>query len=108
MSDKPQSDDWVDALVERQMDEYRAHLASLAVQPGTCPECGRSGFRWWQFTAGVCHGCYTRDRRKLKRHKQRDCVTCGLEFTTTRTDAKFCSNACRQKAHRRASAGLTP
>jgi predicted nucleic acid-binding Zn ribbon protein len=74
----------------------------------TCSECGRSGFLWWQFTAGVCHGCYTRARRKLKRHKQRDCVTCGTAFTTTRTDAQFCSNACRQKAHRQASGAASP
>jgi hypothetical protein len=50
---------------------------------------------------GYCQTCYARDLRWRKRHKQRTCVTCGAGFTTTRIDAKFCSNACRQKAYRR-------
>ncbi len=29
------------------------------------------------------------------------CQSCGADFTSTRRDAKFCSNACRQKAYRR-------
>jgi hypothetical protein len=59
----------------------------------------------------ACEGCGTRPlvwseagAKLHPRHKQCTCVTCGIEFTTTRTDAKFCSNACRQKAHRRAQA----
>jgi site-specific DNA recombinase len=57
---------------------------------------------------GYCATCYERHRRWRDRFKQCTCVTCGIEFTTTRTDAKFCSNACRQKAHRRAQGGRHP
>jgi hypothetical protein len=32
----------------------------------------------------------------------RPCLTCGEMFEPTRTDAKFCCAACKQKAHRRA------
>jgi hypothetical protein len=32
--------------------------------------------------------------------KSRSCVTCGITFPTTHTNARFCSNACRQKARR--------
>lgn len=40
-----------------------------------------------------------RKRRAAKRAKI-ECAQCGEEFTPNRTDAKFCSNACRQRAHR--------
>ena len=38
-------------------------------------------------------------RRKQER-KDRICQTCGTTFTPKRSDAKFCCNACRQKAYR--------
>jgi hypothetical protein len=38
-------------------------------------------------------------RRKYAR-KDRICQTCGNTFTPKRSDAKFCCNACRQKAYR--------
>jgi hypothetical protein len=71
----------------------------------TCTECERSGFRWWQMSRFGspqmrCAACYERARRKKHRHKQRFCLSCSTEFTTTRTDAKFCSVACKQKAYR--------
>jgi len=30
----------------------------------------------------------------------RACATCGEDFTWTRADARYCSNACRQSAYR--------
>jgi hypothetical protein len=44
-----------------------------------------------------------RSRRAAKRHKTRVCVMCGSGFTTTRTDAGYCSNVCRQAAYRRSA-----
>ena len=44
---------------------------------------------------------YERARREARRHKQLVCKGCGLIFTATRHDARFCSNACRQRAFRR-------
>jgi ferredoxin len=35
---------------------------------------------------------------------ERACVECGNPLSSTRPDAKFCSTACRMKAHRRAEA----
>jgi hypothetical protein len=46
--------------------------------------------------------CRWRYGRRIKRHKERTCVVCGASFTTTRRDAGYCSNACRQKAYRAA------
>jgi hypothetical protein len=41
-------------------------------------------------------------RRQLNpdRHKLFACELCATEFVSTRIDAKFCSNACRQKYYR--------
>lgn len=32
---------------------------------------------------------------------QAKCDVCGITFRTSRSDSKFCSNTCRQRAHRR-------
>jgi hypothetical protein len=46
---------------------------------------------------------YKRRRdRKLRRRPHRRCETCGAEFKRTRTDARYCSATCRQRAHRKA------
>jgi predicted nucleic acid-binding Zn ribbon protein len=44
--------------------------------------------------------CAQRERRSRQHQKKRHCATCGMLFKAVRIDAKFCSNACRQKAHR--------
>jgi hypothetical protein len=72
-----------------------------------CEGCDTGLWRGERFGGSepvYCHTCYQRLWRAKHRHKLRTCVTCGTEFTTTRVDAKFCSNACRQKAHRGALA----
>ena len=38
--------------------------------------------------------------RREQERKDRICQTCGNAFTPKRLDAKFCCNACRQKAYR--------
>ena len=38
--------------------------------------------------------------RRAQERKDRICQTCGNPFTPKRSDAKFCCNACRQKAYR--------
>jgi predicted nucleic acid-binding Zn ribbon protein len=35
------------------------------------------------------------------RLRSRPCAVCGTEFRPWRGDARYCSNACRQKAYRR-------
>jgi hypothetical protein len=39
-------------------------------------------------------------KRPKKERPRRDCEHCGWSFTPTRSDAKFCSGACRVAAHR--------
>jgi hypothetical protein len=80
-----------------------------------CPQCGkvfgggraRPRFHYGEeddCPLGKCgHSCYQRAWRLSRRLKQRTCEVCATVFTTTRRDARFCSNVCRQKAHRKTS-----
>jgi ribosomal protein L24E len=47
--------------------------------------------------------CEQRYRRRLRRQAKSSlaCTVCNTAFRPARTDAKFCSNACRQWAYRR-------
>jgi hypothetical protein len=38
--------------------------------------------------------------RRARRQRPKSCAQCGEPFTGKRKDARFCSNACRQTAHR--------
>ena len=47
-------------------------------------------------------------RQRMKRWRNRRdsfCEECGRMFTPKRSDAKYCSNACRQKAYRSRQSG---
>jgi hypothetical protein len=53
-------------------------------------------------------------RRKARRWKSKPCAECGAAFTVSggsgkykRADARFCSDACRQRAHRKAVTAKT-
>jgi hypothetical protein len=51
---------------------------------------------------GRCHGRTWRSRHRAPAAARgRPCATCGAVFTPRRSDARTCSDACRQKAHRR-------
>ena len=68
-----------------------------------CAGCGEPmmilGLSGWH--DAVCSNrCHQRHRRKLNRPRLR-CAACKKYFTATRTDARFCSNACRQWTYRR-------
>jgi hypothetical protein len=43
----------------------------------------------------------SRRARRLAMRKAVACVVCGTKFEGKRTDARYCSEACRQKAHRK-------
>jgi len=54
-------------------------------------------------------------KRKARRYKSKACESCGVTFTVSggsgkhkRADARFCSNACRQRAHRKTVTGSAP
>lgn len=40
-------------------------------------------------------------KKRLRLRENTVCITCGKQFTPKRNDAKYCSNACRQKAYRK-------
>jgi hypothetical protein len=63
-------------------------------------ECGESSF---DAARGRCPKCYMRDFRRRHRMKVRDCRNCGVSFAASRCDALYCSQACRQRAHRKPS-----
>jgi hypothetical protein len=44
--------------------------------------------------------CQQRALRMDKRVKRLSCLECGMEFKSTRGDARYCSSPCRQKAYR--------
>ena len=41
------------------------------------------------------------EERKQAHRSEHICKVCGKAFSSKRTDARYCSNACRQKAYRR-------
>lgn len=61
-----------------------------------CVECREPGI----YALGRCLSCYMRDRRRRNRMKLGTCAVCGTSFQSARRDALYCSEGCRQKAHR--------
>lgn len=64
----------------------------------------------WGRWSGLCRACAVdaenerqRDRR-LRLRSDRSCSECGDIFTPSRSDAQFCSTACRQRAYRKRKA----
>ena len=89
--------------------ELRTMVYSLDVysHKAPCKTCGRevffvsssANFTGTAFCSKTCKSQH--QAREVSRN--RTCEICGEEFTATRSDAKTCSPACRQKAHRRRS-----
>jgi hypothetical protein len=71
----------------------------------SCRHCGRRRYYWNGSPRSYCtEACETAARRARRRHprwqKRLTCFGCERLFTTTRFDARYCSNACRQRAYR--------
>ena len=74
-----------------------------------CPACFRVFFTMVPGKK-YCHGdtCVSKQWNRLQKEfryrsrANRKCACCGKEFTPMRVDAKYCSNACKQKAYRNA------
>jgi predicted RNA-binding Zn-ribbon protein involved in translation (DUF1610 family) len=107
--------EWVSRPPRTLRDTLRAIRASSPhVRSYSCPECGRDvvvvrveDVKGRRRSAYYCSG-RCRDERRLRvarerraRAREKACAECGAEFTATRSDAKTCSPACRQKAYRR-------
>lgn len=79
----------------------------------TMYETGGYGVR--QFRCGYCRyeTCGHKAlnlRNSIRRRRARGeltCACCGKSFDPVRADAKFCSNACRQKSYRQRAAEAT-
>jgi hypothetical protein len=76
---------------------------------GHCENCGRE-IRHWDFSqpmpSACCSDCRrmaankrSRERRRVM-HEPVTCEKCGEMFEPTRSDSRFCSSRCRQKAYR--------
>jgi len=96
--------DYLKSLYEKKVS---GECPDLAVRKIYCKGCGRVFYTQIE-TKKYClyslcgNRGYQKElkwRRKYAR-KDRICQTCGKPFTPKRSDAKYCCNACRQKAYR--------
>lgn len=75
-----------------------------------CKTCGRRVYETlpavWNMHAACSEQCRRRiqtDQRRREREADRaklKCMECGTDFTASRSDAMFCSNACKQADYR--------
>ena len=73
-----------------------------------CLRCGRPfyGAMARRYCTDECGELARRERRDRTRDRiARPCDACGDTFTPPRSDGRYCSSACRQKAYRRRKAG---
>jgi predicted nucleic acid-binding Zn ribbon protein len=66
-----------------------------------CKQCGGRMREYWP--GGLCSRCYRHARADAYRAElqtPRQCEVCGRDFYPGEVHARFCSNACRQKAYR--------
>jgi hypothetical protein len=75
---------------EKPLDEFYWHQGGRDSLRAKCKECMKKAAR--------AHRLANPEQRAELRHKLRTCAGCSIVFTTTRTDARYCSAACRQKA----------
>ena len=79
-----------------------------AVRKLICGGCGRV-FYTTIYTKKYCHSYWcgnqanNRRQREYRQMRRQDlvCQCCGEKFTPKRADARYCSNACRQKDYRK-------
>jgi hypothetical protein len=75
-----------------------------------CRVCERKihiGFATSPRSVGYCQGECAEDaarERNRVEHGERECDGCGETFTPTRSDSRYCKDACRQKAYRKRKA----
>lgn len=80
--------------------------------PRPCEGCGRPVHQKWTLRSFskrtvCCSNCARRAQaaaaksRRAKARGTRQCQDCGKIFKPTRTDARFCSVACKQRAYRK-------
>lgn len=77
-----------------------------------CPVCGRRvrflDFRWRRrhyLCSTECGKGFDPRPRKNPTRSELECDGCGQTFSAIRSDARYCSSACRQRAYRQRRAG---
>jgi hypothetical protein len=95
------------------LDEYLADGVPLETE---CAVCGRriKPPRWVKrrdggkvfYCSEGCAGGADAIARRVE-PVERSCVVCGERFTPARSDARYCSSACRQDAYRKRKLGAT-
>jgi hypothetical protein len=101
-----------DAVTERAPVCARCAEAHTFGHAMYCPACQRVvHYEHDHDQTGACSGPCRRaidaKRKRLNRARERQCrlshicETCAAKFTPTRSDARYCSNACRQDAYRK-------
>jgi hypothetical protein len=85
-------------------------VPAITVRNWECEGCGRAvifgmsqaqePYRKYAFCSDACRAKPAQERRGASLH-EKVCEACGTGFTSKRSDARTCSPACRQKAHRK-------
>jgi hypothetical protein len=100
----------LEAEIERRVDGWLG-LSPKTHQPtplhtARCVWCGGLVAGWRRrstlsppFCSDGCQHARELVRRRVK-HEPRACAVCGESFTPKRSDARYCSPTCRQRAHR--------
>ena len=99
-----ENQDYLKGLYEKKLS---GEAPNLAIRKIYCKGCGRVFYtqietkKYCLYSLCGNHG-YQKELkwRRAQERKDRICKTCGNTFTPTRSDAKFCCKACRQKAYR--------
>ena len=90
--------------LKKSYEETGFTTAGYAVRRIICGGCGRV-FYTTIYTKKYCHSYWcgnqanNRRQREYRQMRRQDlvCQCCGEKFTPKRADARYCSNACRQK-----------
>jgi len=61
---------------------------------------GKENFGWFRFDARHVSGPVFHPYRSAPSRRGRSCSQCGEPYRPQRSDSKFCSDACRQRAYR--------
>lgn len=102
-------------MLKKCYDEYAeaGMIYKCPVRKIACAGCGRRFYTLVStkkycnyYTCGKIGQARLNEQRRMERRRlnARNCEECGRKFTPTRSDARFCSNACRQKSYRRQAA----
>ena len=83
-------------------------LDAQLLQETSCAHCGRTiwldaEFVWRAFCSERCRWRASNERARERRWEARisSCAECGVRMKGYRSDAEYCSDACRQGAYRK-------